>query len=43
MKKGKDKAQVTIDLGRRVRRAVAIVKTKGARGEPVRKRIRLRG
>ena len=42
MKKGKDKGQVTIELDDAVRRAVAIVKTKGARGEPVRKKIRLR-
>jgi glycerophosphoryl diester phosphodiesterase len=44
MKKGKDKAQTTVDLDADApRRVVAVVRTKGARGEPVRKRLRLRG
>ena len=42
MKKGKDKAKATVDLDADVRRVVAVVRTKGARGEPVRKRLRLR-
>jgi len=43
MKKGKRKAQTTVDLDADApRRVVAVVKTKGARGEPVRKRLRLR-
>jgi glycerophosphoryl diester phosphodiesterase len=42
MKKGKEKATVTVDLDEDVRRVVALVRTKGARGEPVRKRLRLR-
>jgi hypothetical protein len=41
MKKGKDKARVTIALDESVERAVAVVRTKGARGEPVRRRVRL--
>jgi len=43
MKKGKEKAKVTVDLDSPVRRVTAVVRTKGARGEPVRKRLRLRG
>lgn len=44
MKKRKDKAQTTVDLDADApRRVVAVVRTKGARGEPVRKRLRLRG
>ena len=43
MKKGKDKARATVELDADVRRVVAVVRTKGARGEPVRKRLRLRG
>jgi glycerophosphoryl diester phosphodiesterase len=43
MKKGKDKAKATVDLDADApRRVVAVVRTKGARGEPVRKRLRLR-
>jgi hypothetical protein len=42
MKKSKDKAKATVDLDADVRRVVAVVRTKGARGEPVRKRLRLR-
>jgi glycerophosphoryl diester phosphodiesterase len=43
MKKGKRKARATVQLRVDVRRVVAVVRTKGARGEPVRKRLRLRG
>jgi glycerophosphoryl diester phosphodiesterase len=44
MKKGKNRVPVTVEMDRAgVRRAVAVVRTKGARGEPVRKRVRLRG
>jgi len=44
MKKGKDKARVTVEMSRDdVERVVAVVKTKGARGEPIRKKITLRG
>ena len=44
MKKGKDKARATVELSADdVKKAVAVVRTKGARGEPVRKRIRLSG
>jgi glycerophosphoryl diester phosphodiesterase len=43
MKKGKDKARATVELDAEARRAVAVVRTKGARGEPVRKRLKLRG
>ena len=43
MKKGKDKARATVERDADVRRVVAVVRTKGARGEPVRKRLRLRG
>ncbi len=43
MKKGKRKARATVELDVDVLRVVAIVRTKGARGEPVRKRLRLRG
>ncbi len=42
MKKGKDKAHVTVELDTDLQRVVAVVRTKGARGEPVRKRLRLR-
>ncbi len=42
MKKGKDKAKVTVELDTDLQRVVAVVRTKGARGEPVRKRLRLR-
>jgi glycerophosphoryl diester phosphodiesterase len=42
MKKSKDKAKATVDLDADVRRVVAVVRTNGARGEPVRKRLRLR-
>jgi glycerophosphoryl diester phosphodiesterase len=43
MKKGKDQARATVELSADVRRVVAVVRTKGARGEPVRDRLRLRG
>ncbi len=42
MKKGKDQARATVDLDAEVGRVVAIVRTKGARGEPVRDVLRLR-
>ena len=43
MKKGKDQARAEVALSRDdVQRAVAVVRTKGARGEPVRVKIRLR-
>ena len=43
MKKGKDRARATVERDADVRRVVAVVRTKGTRGEPVRKRLRLRG
>ena len=43
MKKGKDKARAGVELDADVQRVVAVVRTKGTRGEPVRKRLRLRG
>lgn len=43
MKKGKDQARATVDLDAEIRRVVAIVRTNGARGEPVRDVLRLRG
>jgi hypothetical protein len=43
MKKGKAKVHATVELDSAVRRVIAVVRTKGARGEPVRKRLRLRG
>ena len=42
MRKGRNKARATVDLDVEVRRVIAVVRTKGARGEPVRKRLRLR-
>jgi glycerophosphoryl diester phosphodiesterase len=42
MKKGKGKAKATVELDTDLQRVVAVVRTKGARGEPVRKRLRLR-
>jgi glycerophosphoryl diester phosphodiesterase len=42
MKKGKDRARATVELDGDARRVVAVVRTKGARGEPVRSRLRLR-
>jgi glycerophosphoryl diester phosphodiesterase len=43
MKKGKDRARTSVELDADVRRVTAVVRTKGARGEPVRKQLRLRG
>jgi glycerophosphoryl diester phosphodiesterase len=43
IKKGKAKVHATVELDSAVRRVIAVVRTKGARGEPVRKRLRLRG
>ena len=42
MKKGKDRARAIVELDEDARRVVAVVRTKGARGEPVRSRLRLR-
>jgi glycerophosphoryl diester phosphodiesterase len=43
MKKSRDRARATVALAADVRRVVAVVRTQDARGEPVRKRLRLRG
>jgi len=43
MKKGKDRASTTVELDAEVSRVIAVVTTKGARGEPVRKKLKLRG
>jgi glycerophosphoryl diester phosphodiesterase len=42
MRKGRNKARATVPLDVEVRRVVAVVRTRGARGEPVRKKLRLR-
>ena len=42
MRKGSNRARVRVPLNVEVRRVVAAVRTKGARGEPVSKRLRLR-
>jgi hypothetical protein len=44
MKKGRDTTRVRIELDADTsRRVIAVVRTKGARGEPLRRRVRLRG
>ena len=42
MRKGRSKARATVPLNVEVRRVVAVVRTRGARGEPVQKKLRLR-
>jgi hypothetical protein len=42
MRKGKDQARALVELDAEARRVTAVVRTKDARGEAVRERLRLR-